>query len=190
MKHVSICVRVLYRLACIFTHYYLLVNLGTHRRMGGNAPKIARMVQPIAQFLAAFPANLLFPVVVMAIVQFHLNIEIWTTPLMILGTQWYVYLMLSPELVHCLKIYITRRVILACVVYCVATFGVTRYFSLLHHWRLKCGGGAWNASIVAEVVSWGNTTLRATGLGEYIAQYTAAGDYPRIALGIGVMCIW
>ena len=44
-------------------------------------------------------------------------------------------------------------------------------------------GGAWNASIVSEVVRWGPTTLRATGLGAYIAEVTAVGDWPRIAWG-------
>jgi NitT/TauT family transport system permease protein len=52
---------------------------------------------------------------------------------------------------------------------------------------ITASGGTWNASIVAEVVSWGNTELVATGLGSYIAQWSKAGDYPRILLGIIVM---
>ncbi|MFW1485283.1 sulfonate ABC transporter permease, partial [Vibrio parahaemolyticus] len=48
-------------------------------------------------------------------------------------------------------------------------------------------GGSWNASIVAETVSWGKAHLEAHGLGTYIANATAAGDYPRVALGIAVM---
>ncbi|HEY8084969.1 MAG TPA: ABC transporter permease subunit, partial [Methylophilaceae bacterium] len=51
-------------------------------------------------------------------------------------------------------------------------------------------GGSWNASIVAEYVSWGHTTLKAHGIGSYIAEMTAIGDFPRIALGIGIMCIF
>ena len=56
----------------------------------GLHPKASRIVQPIAQFFAAFPANLLFPVVAMWIVHNHLNVNIWVSPLMILGTQWYI----------------------------------------------------------------------------------------------------
>jgi NitT/TauT family transport system permease protein len=52
---------------------------------------------------------------------------------------------------------------------------------------ITAAGGAWNASIVSEAVSWGTTKLDAGGLGAYIAQMTAAGDYPRIALGVAVM---
>jgi NitT/TauT family transport system permease protein len=39
-------------------------------------------------------------------------------------------------------------------------------------------------------VQWGDTTLRATGIGAYIAQYTAEGDPARITLGIGVLCVY
>jgi NitT/TauT family transport system permease protein len=54
---------------------------------------------------------------------------------------------------------------------------------------ITASGGSWNASIVAEVASWGNTHLMAKGLGSYIAQATEAGDFPRVVLGIIVMCV-
>lgn len=54
---------------------------------------------------------------------------------------------------------------------------------------ITAAGGAWNASIVAEAVSWGPTHLDASGLGAYIAEMTLAGDYPHIALGIAVMSL-
>ena len=55
---------------------------------------------------------------------------------------------------------------------------------------ITASGGSWNASIVAEVASWGDTTLRAAGLGAYIAQATTAGDYPKVVLGIAVMAMF
>ena len=55
---------------------------------------------------------------------------------------------------------------------------------------VTASGGAWNASIVSEVVSWGATTLTAAGLGAYIAEATSHGDWPRIALGIGMMSLF
>jgi NitT/TauT family transport system permease protein len=55
---------------------------------------------------------------------------------------------------------------------------------------ITASGGSWNASIVAEVASWGDTTLTAQGVGAYIAQATTQGDYPRIVLGIAVMSIF
>ncbi len=56
----------------------------------GLRPKLAERIQPLAQFLAAFPANLAFPVFVVIIVRFGLSPNIWLSPLMILGTQWYI----------------------------------------------------------------------------------------------------
>lgn len=157
----------------------------------GMRPKATQIVQPIAQFLAAFPANLLFPIVVLFIVKFALNIEIWTTPLMILGTQWYILFnviagasSLPKDLYHA-----------------AANFGVKRWlwwkrlalpaiFPYYITGALTAAGGAWNASIVAEVVYWGDIKLVATGLGAYITEVTTAGDFPRIFLGIGVMCLY
>jgi NitT/TauT family transport system permease protein len=56
----------------------------------GLRPKLAERIQPLAQFLAAFPANLAFPVFVVVIVRYGLNANVWLSPLMILGTQWYI----------------------------------------------------------------------------------------------------
>src|SRR5439155_7864255 len=56
----------------------------------GLRPALADRAQPIVQFLAAFPANLFFPAAVVLILHFGLNPEIWLSPLMILGTQWYI----------------------------------------------------------------------------------------------------
>lgn len=157
----------------------------------GLHPKITNIVKPIAQFLAAFPANLLFPFVVMLIVKFQLNVEIWTTPLMILGTQWYILFnviagttALPKDLIYVAqnfrlrKLLKWRRLILPNIFPYYITGAIT------------AAGGAWNASIIAEVVTWGKTQLIATGIGAYITQNTIAGDYPRIALGITIMCLY
>ncbi|HEY6482700.1 MAG TPA: ABC transporter permease subunit [Steroidobacteraceae bacterium] len=154
----------------------------------GLRPRVASWVQPIAQFLAAFPANLFFPVVVSAIVVLRLNPNIWLSPLMILGTQWYILFnvivgasALPAELRHVgenLRVagwLWWRRVALPAVFPFYVTGAIT------------ASGGSWNASIVAEVATWGHEKLTAAGLGSYIARATGAGDYPRTALGIVVM---
>ena len=157
----------------------------------GLRPRIADRAQPIVQFLAAFPANLFFPVAVVLILRFRLDPEIWLSPLMILGTQWYILFNviagttgLSAELrfaavnLGVRRALWWRRVMLPAIFPAYITGAVT------------AAGGAWNASIVSEVVQWGDTTLKATGIGAYIAQYTAEGDAARIALGIGVLCLY
>ncbi|HLN24617.1 MAG TPA: ABC transporter permease subunit [Patescibacteria group bacterium] len=157
----------------------------------GLRPRVAQTVQPIAQFLAAFPANLMFPVAVLLILHFNASVEIWTSPLMILGTQWYILFnviagasAIPTDLKDAagnfgLKGWLKwKRLILPAIFPSYVTGAIT------------ASGGSWNASIVSELVSWGDTTLVATGVGAYIAQATAAGDFPRIALGICMMCIF
>jgi NitT/TauT family transport system permease protein len=154
----------------------------------GLRPKATRIVQPIAQFLAAFPANLLFPPVVLAIVYFHVSANIWLSPLMLIGTQWYILFNViagaaafpgdMKEAVANFRIrgfLWWRRVMIP---------GILPYFIT---GAITASGGAWNASIVAEVASWGSTHLTAQGLGAYIAQATTAGNTPRIVLGVAVM---
>ncbi len=157
----------------------------------GLRPAIAEKAQPIAQFLAAFPANLLFPVFVIAIVRFHLNPDIWLSPLIVLGTQWYILF----------------NVIAGTMAYpndyreAATNFRIRGW----QWWRqamlpgifpyyvtgaITASGGAWNASIVAEFVQWGDTKVAAHGLGAYIAENTAAGDFPKIILGIAVMSLF
>ncbi len=157
----------------------------------GLRPRLTQRIQPLALFLSAFPANLLFPVVVSFIATRHLNPEIWLSPLMVLGTQWYILFNViagAAALPSDLKeaaanlrvrgLLLWRRVLLPAVFPSYLTGGLT------------ASGGAWNASVVAEVANWGSTTLVASGLGAYIAQQTVRGDHPRVALGIAVMSLY
>lgn len=157
----------------------------------GMRSSLAQTIQPIIQFLAAFPANLFYPLFVIMIVQFHLNVEIWLTPLMILGAQWYILFNVIAG-----ASLIPRDL---CLV--ADNFGVKGWqwwkrlalpgiFPYYITGAITAAGGAWNASIVTEMVSWGNTTLSATGLGQYIQASTIAGDFPKIALGTAMMCLY
>ncbi len=156
----------------------------------GLRPILAERVQPLAQFLAAFPANLAFPVFVVIIVRHSLDPNVWLSPLMILGTQWYILfnviagasafpndLREAAGSFHLKGWRWWVKVILP---------GIFPYYVT---GAITASGGSWNASIVAEVASWGNTHLTASGLGAYIAGATEAGDFPRVVLGITVMCI-
>ncbi|NUX56438.1 ABC transporter permease [Paraburkholderia youngii] len=157
----------------------------------GLRPALAEKVQPLAQFLAAFPANLLFPVFVIVIVRFHLNPDIWLSPLIVLGTQWYILFNVIAGATAYPNDYREaatnfrirgwqwwRQVMLP---------GVFPYYVT---GAITASGGAWNASIVSEFVQWGDTKVAAHGLGAYIAETTAAGDFPKIILGVAVMALF
>jgi NitT/TauT family transport system permease protein len=157
----------------------------------GLRPVYAQKVQALAQFLAAFPVNLIYPLVVYVVVHLHLNLNIWLSPLMVFGTQWYILfnvvagastlpneLRLAADNLGLTGWLKWKRVYLPAVFPSFVTGAIT------------ASGGSWNASIVAEYVTWGKTSLVADGLGSYIKQMTDAGDFHRVALGIGVMCVF
>jgi NitT/TauT family transport system permease protein len=157
----------------------------------GFQPRLARLLQPLVQFLASFPANFIFPFATLFFIQAHVPIGWGSILLMALGSQWYILFnsiagaqtipsdlreMADDVGLHGLQRW--RKLIIPGIFSAWITGGVT------------ASGGAWNASIVSEVVSWGGTTLKADGLGAYIAEATSQGDWPRIALGIGLMSLF
>ncbi|TGD86353.1 ABC transporter permease subunit [Mycolicibacterium sp. CH28] len=154
----------------------------------GMNPRVSRLAQPVVQVLASFPANFLFPLVTAGLIATGVGLNIGGILLMALGSQWYILfnviagasaipndlreasanLMLPRALMW-------RKLILPAILPSYITGGIT------------AAGGAWNASIVAEVVSYHGSTLTATGLGSYITEATATGDWGRILIGVIVM---
>jgi NitT/TauT family transport system permease protein len=157
----------------------------------GFHPRLARLLQPLVQLLASFPANFIFPFATLFFIRTHASLDWGSILLMALGAQWYI---LFNSIVGAQTIPSDLREMADDV----GLSGVQRWRKLIipgifSAWvtgGVTASGGAWNASIVSEVVSWGGTTLRANGLGAYIAQATSEGDWPRIALGIGMMSVF
>jgi NitT/TauT family transport system permease protein len=157
----------------------------------GIRPRIAEKIQPLAQFLAAFPANVIFPVAVLLIIRFSLNPDFWLSFLIILGTQWYILFNViagAQAFPSDLREAATsfnvrgwdwwRKVMLP---------GIFPYYVT---GALTASGGSWNAAIVAEYVKWGNDTVTAHGIGSYIAMATKDGNFPKIVLGVAVMSVF
>ncbi|QHA10134.1 ABC transporter permease subunit [Streptomyces broussonetiae] len=157
----------------------------------GFSPRLTRIAQPVVQVLASFPANFLFPLAVWFFLRSGLSINIGGTLLMALGAQWYILFntiagaMAIPsdlrEAMDDLGVsgrQRWRRLIIPGIFPSYVTGGIT------------ASGGAWNASIVSEVVTFGGTTLTATGLGAYIAKATESGDYPHLIAGVAVMSLY
>ena len=157
----------------------------------GLRPRWAAALQPVTQFLAAFPANLLFPVAVAGIVRFQLVPDIWLSPLMMLGAQWYIVF-------NVIAAARTFPMDLLQAATSLRLKGWTWWSKVALPWVAPsfitgvttAAGGAWNASIVAEVATWGSTKLEAHGLGAYIADATTAGDLRRVTLGVAVMVVY
>ena len=157
----------------------------------GFRPRVAYRSLPVIQFLAAFPPNLFYPMLMEIIFLYQLNVDIWCAPLMILGTQWYILF----------NVIAAVRAIPKEVIHAVNNFGVSGWL----RWRrlilpsiaphlvtgaMAASGGAWNASIAAEVISWGGRVERATGLGAYIADAHIHGSVNSHIWAILVMCLY
>jgi len=154
----------------------------------GLRPRVAQFVQPLAQFAAAFPANLLFPIAVVLITTYALPQNVFQAPLMILGAQWYILFNviagtvgIPNDLKEAARVLDLRgwawwrKLIIPAIFPAFVTGGIT------------ASGGSWNASIVSEVVLWGATTLTLTGLGAYIAYWSTGEFNPHVGLGMLVM---
>ena len=157
----------------------------------GLRPAVADKVQPFAQFLAAFPANVVFPIAVLVLVAFDLNPNIWLSVLIIFGTQWYILFNViagaqayPSDLKEAAKSFGIRgrdwwiKVMIP---------GIFPYYVT---GALTASGGSWNAAIVAEYVKSGDHTEIAQGVGSYIAIATEKGNFEQIVLGVAVMSIF
>ena len=157
----------------------------------GFSPRLARVLQPVIQVMASFPANFVFPVATVVFLRTGFPINVGAILLMALGTQWYILFnviagaMAVPndlrEMAASMRLRgwpLWKNLILPAIFPALVTGAIT------------ASGGAWNASIVSEIVSWGNQTLTAQGLGAYIAVATGKGDWPRIVLGVFLMCVF
>jgi NitT/TauT family transport system permease protein len=157
----------------------------------GLRPRVARIAQPLAQIAASFPVNMTFPFVVAFFIASHVPINIGSVFLMALGTQWYILfnviagaMAMPTDLREAATLFGLRgwRLWKTLILPSIFPFWVTG--------AVTATGGAWNASIVAEVATWGNDKLVADGLGAYIAQVTEKGDQPAIYFSILVMALF
>jgi NitT/TauT family transport system permease protein len=157
----------------------------------GMNPRVSRLAQPVVQVLASFPANFLFPFATAIFVAWHISLNFGGIVLMALGAQWYILFnviagasAIPSDLREATRLMgVTGRLrwtkfILPAIFPAYITGGIT------------AAGGAWNASIVAEVVSYGTHHLTATGLGAYIYQAASTGDFPKVLVGVAVMSVY
>ncbi|GEC10260.1 ABC transporter permease [Streptomyces spinoverrucosus] len=157
----------------------------------GFSPRLTRIAQPLVQVLASFPANFLFPLATWFFLKTGLDINIGGIVLMALGAQWYILfntiagaMAIPADLREAMDdLGVTgwqrwKRLIIPGIFPAYVTGGIT------------ASGGAWNASIVSEIVTFGTTTLTATGLGAYIAHATDTGDFPHLIAGVAVMSLY
>lgn len=156
----------------------------------GMNPRVCRFAQPVVQVLASFPAQFLYIFVIAALTYTGISLNIGGTVLMALGAQWYVLFNVIAaagqiptdlrEAMDDLGVHGAQRwksLILPAIAPGYVVGAITAF------------GGAWNATLVGEVVESGHTHLEAFGLGAYITNATATGDFAKVLLGTFVMSV-
>jgi len=149
----------------------------------GLNPKLARVVQPVAQVLASVPATAFFPILLIGLVKIGGGLGIGSVALMLLGTQWYILfnviagaMSIPSDLNEAAAVYhFTRwqrwtKLILPGI------------FPYLITGMVTASGGAWNASVFAEYSHVADRTLQTVGLGAQIDAATDSGRFPILLL--------
>ncbi len=154
----------------------------------GLSPRLSRVLQPVVQVVASFPAPMLFPAVVAALTAAGVGLGWGSVVLMLLGTQWYVLFnviagatAIPADLREAARIYRLGVLERMRVLYLPAIFPY-----LVTGW-VTAAGGAWNASIVSEYMSFRGQVLAANGLGARISTAAAGAEYAVLAAAITFM---
>jgi NitT/TauT family transport system permease protein len=148
----------------------------------GLRPYLARTVQPLVQIAASIPATALFPVVLLVLVRLGGGLEVASILLMLLGSQWYVLFNTVAGAVGIPQDLREASALLRLRGWLWwRTLALPAIFPHLVTGGLTAQGGAWNASIVSEYVTFGGRTLRTLGLGALISSAAAEGDIPLLA---------
>lgn len=156
----------------------------------GLKPKLSSRLQPFIQFVASFPAPMLYPWILGVVLAMHGNLQWGAVPLIMMGTQWYILFNVAAsataipnDIVSCaelLRLPVWRR---------WTRFLLPAIFPGLVTGWITAAGGAWNATIVAEFVQVGTKTYEATGLGDFISRATNDNNFPRLTAAVLVMAI-
>ena len=154
----------------------------------GLSSRLSRMLQPVVQVVASFPAPMLFPVVIAGLKLAGIPLGWGSIVLMLLGTQWYILfnviagaMAIPSDLKEAAQSYRMTRLQRFWKVYVPAVFPY-----VVTGW-VTAAGGAWNASIVAEYVTFKGEVLAAWGLGAQISRAAERADFPALAASVLIM---
>lgn len=154
----------------------------------GLSPRLSRILQPVVQVAASFPAPMLFPVVIAVLARLHVGLDYGCILLMLLGTQWYILfnviagaMAIPGDLKEAAVSFRLSQWQRFKVLYLPATFPY-----LVTGW-VTAAGGAWNASIVAEYYDFHGATLKTFGLGATVSQAAYERNLTLLAAGVLLM---
>lgn len=173
--------------AALFIAALWTVPLGVY--IGMN-PKAARVLQPVVQVVASVPATAIFPVILLFLIKLGGGLGIGSIFLMLLGTQWYILFnviagasSIPQDLREAAQLYKVKGI------QKWKTLILPGIFPYLITGLITATGGAWNASIVSEYVTFGGETMKTKGLGSLISESTVTGNFGLLLLSTLAMAV-
>jgi NitT/TauT family transport system permease protein len=157
----------------------------------GMNPRVSRLAQPIVQVVASFPANFLYPFLMALFIALGIGLDWGGIVLMAMGAQWYILFnviagasTVPNDLRESMRVmgvdgWLRWKVLILPAIFPAYVTGA-----------ITAAGGAWNASIVAEYVTYDSKNIAAHGLGAYITEASNAGDTSKVVLGVVVMSVF
>jgi NitT/TauT family transport system permease protein len=157
----------------------------------GMNPRVSRLAQPIVQVAASFPANFLYPFLMALFIALGIGLDYGGIVLMLMGAQWYILFNVIAgastipndlrESMRVMKVngWLRWKVLILPAIFPTYVTGA-----------ITAAGGAWNASIVAEFVTYDHRRIAARGLGAYITEASSTGDTAKVVLGVVVMSVY
>ncbi len=156
----------------------------------GLNPKASKILQPVVQVIASVPATAVFPVVLLFLIKLGGGLTIGSVFLMLLGTQWYILFnviagasAIPQDLRETAALYGLKGIRKWKVLI------LPGIFPYLITGMITATGGAWNASIVSEYVTFGGEVMKTRGLGSLISESTVSGNFGLLLLSTVVMAI-
>jgi len=169
-------------LSCLWT-VPVGITIGLNR-------KLSNKLQPLVQIFASVPATAIFPIILLTLIQLRGGLFIASLLLMMLGTQWYILFnviagaqSISNDLKEVSTIFHLsgwkkfRTLLLPAIMPSLVTGLIT------------ATGGAWNASIVSEYISFNEKVYVVPGIGSLISSSANQGNFSLLAAGTFVMVV-
>jgi NitT/TauT family transport system permease protein len=152
----------------------------------GVQRSLVKKIQPVIQVISAFPAPMIFPLITVGFLHFHIPLSFGSIFLMMLCAQWYLLFNVISGAAS-----VPENLVEVGRTAGMGTFEIIRRvylpasFSQIVTGLITAAGGAWNGCIVAEYVVFRGHTYSTPGLGSYITKATGEGYFAGL---MGAVC--
>lgn len=156
----------------------------------GAQARLVKKAQPVIQVIAAFPAPMIFPLLMPVFAALSVPMSVGSVLLMMFGAQWYLLFNVISGAAA-----VPENLVEVARTSGMSTFETIRRvylpatFPQILTGFITAAGGAWNVSVVAELVWYGKERFVTPGLGSYITEAASNAKHPELVAAVTVMVV-